>query len=446
MVTSWECSEDAPERCRGRLRESARSSSTLPTSRTAASSSPGTRAGSSSSPDTHAGRAGPRPHHATTSHDRFWRAETVRGARGVARPAAARLGAPPPSTGRPAERAGGAEFGHIALDAPAGAEGRVLADALAAHRRSSARTSRDALDGRARASRSPARPGRHRLAHPGPPARRPRRPGRPVRRPLAHASSRSTTCRSATEPVGDARLRPDVRRRRVGGCRRDLARRRARPGERCAGRSAGAARPAPARPVPIRERVGDREFRLDARGFWQVHRGGGRRRSPRRCSPPSTRRCSTRDAANLDLYGGVGPARRRARRTGSADAAHHDGRDPTSAATRRRRREPRRLASGAAAVTARVERSSPPRRRRAAAERARCAPQPSCSTRRAPAPGARSSTRSPSLAPAQIVYVACDPVALARDLATFAGHGYRAATLRAFDLFPNTHHVEAVAR
>ncbi|MFP3671201.1 hypothetical protein SB717_39665, partial [Priestia sp. SIMBA_032] len=27
------------------------------------------------------------------------------------------------------------------------------------------------------------------------------------------------------------------------------------------------------RPVPIREQVGDREFRLDARGFWQVHRG-----------------------------------------------------------------------------------------------------------------------------------------------------------------------------
>jgi tRNA/tmRNA/rRNA uracil-C5-methylase (TrmA/RlmC/RlmD family) len=41
--------------------------------------------------------------------------------------------------------------------------------------------------------------------------------------------------------------------------------------------------------------------------------------------------------------------------------------------------------------------------------------------------------------------VACDPVALARDVALFAGHGYRLASLRAFDLFPNTHHVEAVA-
>jgi tRNA/tmRNA/rRNA uracil-C5-methylase (TrmA/RlmC/RlmD family) len=47
--------------------------------------------------------------------------------------------------------------------------------------------------------------------------------------------------------------------------------------------------------------------------------------------------------------------------------------------------------------------------------------------------------------PARVVYVACDPAALARDLATFAGHGYRLAELRAFDAFPMTHHVECVA-
>ncbi len=41
--------------------------------------------------------------------------------------------------------------------------------------------------------------------------------------------------------------------------------------------------------------------------------------------------------------------------------------------------------------------------------------------------------------------MACDPAALARDLATFAGHGYRLADLRAFDAFPMTHHVECVA-
>ena len=49
------------------------------------------------------------------------------------------------------------------------------------------------------------------------------------------------------------------------------------------------------------------------------------------------------------------------------------------------------------------------------------------------------------LAPEQLVYVACDPVALARDVAALQAQGYELTRLRAFDLFPNTHHVEAVA-
>ncbi|MCW2835367.1 MAG: putative methyltransferase/cg2084 [Nocardioides sp.] len=48
-------------------------------------------------------------------------------------------------------------------------------------------------------------------------------------------------------------------------------------------------------------------------------------------------------------------------------------------------------------------------------------------------------------APRAVAYVACDPAALARDVAIFAEHGYRLETLRAFDLFPMTHHVECVA-
>ncbi|QDY79500.1 class I SAM-dependent RNA methyltransferase [Streptomyces qinzhouensis] len=50
-----------------------------------------------------------------------------------------------------------------------------------------------------------------------------------------------------------------------------------------------------------------------------------------------------------------------------------------------------------------------------------------------------------SLAARRIAYVACDPAALARDLAYFREEGYRVRTLRAFDLFPMTHHVECVA-
>lgn len=47
--------------------------------------------------------------------------------------------------------------------------------------------------------------------------------------------------------------------------------------------------------------------------------------------------------------------------------------------------------------------------------------------------------------PKVIVYVACDPVALARDVATAAAAGYRVDGIRAFDTFPMTHHVEVVA-
>jgi tRNA/tmRNA/rRNA uracil-C5-methylase (TrmA/RlmC/RlmD family) len=48
-------------------------------------------------------------------------------------------------------------------------------------------------------------------------------------------------------------------------------------------------------------------------------------------------------------------------------------------------------------------------------------------------------------APRAVAYVACDPAALARDIAFFAEHGYELRQLRAFDLFPMTHHVESVA-
>ena len=51
-----------------------------------------------------------------------------------------------------------------------------------------------------------------------------------------------------------------------------------------------------------------------------------------------------------------------------------------------------------------------------------------------------------ALRPRVVVYVACDPAALARDTAYLAAAGYRLDALRAFDAFPMTHHVECVAR
>lgn len=44
-----------------------------------------------------------------------------------------------------------------------------------------------------------------------------------------------------------------------------------------------------------------------------------------------------------------------------------------------------------------------------------------------------------------VVYVACDPTSLARDTGTLLGLGYRLVSLRAFDIYANTHHTESVA-
>nr|WP_303781718.1 TRAM domain-containing protein [Bifidobacterium catenulatum] len=43
------------------------------------------------------------------------------------------------------------------------------------------------------------------------------------------------------------------------------------------------------------------------------------------------------------------------------------------------------------------------------------------------------------------VYIACDPASLARDTATLVSLGYELADIRAFDIYPMTHHVETVA-
>lgn len=48
-------------------------------------------------------------------------------------------------------------------------------------------------------------------------------------------------------------------------------------------------------------------------------------------------------------------------------------------------------------------------------------------------------------APRAIAYVACDPASLGRDLGHAVQAGWRVASVQGFDLFPMTHHLEAVA-
>ena len=48
------------------------------------------------------------------------------------------------------------------------------------------------------------------------------------------------------------------------------------------------------------------------------------------------------------------------------------------------------------------------------------------------------------ISPRAIVYVACDPAALARDTTYLQEAGYSLKKVRAFDLFPMTHHIETV--
>ena len=50
-----------------------------------------------------------------------------------------------------------------------------------------------------------------------------------------------------------------------------------------------------------------------------------------------------------------------------------------------------------------------------------------------------------AIRPGRIVVVSCDPVALGRDIQLLAVQGYRLAGIRAWDAFPQTHHLESIA-
>ena len=190
------------------------------------------------------------------------------------------------------------------------------------------------------------------------------------------------------------------------------------------------------KPSTITEVVGDREFRLSDTGFWQVHSAAASTLTRAVQEAIDPERFDPR-AANLDLYGGVG----------LLAAAVADKFGTTTRITTVESDEKAtdyagsNLAewTGAQAVTGRVERfladyAGGPR---AAAASVVLDPPRSGA-------GAQVIEALVSSGPAQIVYVACDPIAFARDAKLLADRGYSLSRLRAFDLFPNTHHFEAV--
>lgn len=195
------------------------------------------------------------------------------------------------------------------------------------------------------------------------------------------------------------------------------------------------------KPSVVRERVGEREFRVDDTGFWQVHAGAALAltEAVQRAIDPAL---FDPRAANLDLYGGVG----------LLAAAVGDKFGPTVRITtvesdaRATDHASENLADwlGATAVTARVEHWVRSLADASAGERARLAAATVVLDPPRSGAGKAVLEALAAVKPAQIVYVACDPIAFARDVAILAGLGYRLEGLRALDLFPNTHHVEAI--
>ncbi|RKR73211.1 class I SAM-dependent RNA methyltransferase [Frondihabitans australicus] len=323
----------------------------------------------------------------------------------------------------PADRAGGAEFGHIALEHQRALKKQVLTEALERMGKTTVDVDVQPVPGddevnglgwRTRISLHVDEQG-----HVGPYAARSHRVVRVDDLPLATAEVETAAPLDQTFP-GEERV--DVLAPSEGGARLII-------GDQ--------------RRTTIVERVGEREFRLDDAGFWQVHRGAAGVLTEAVQALVDPARFDPR-AHNLDLYGGVGLlAAAVGDRFGQATritSVEADARATDHAA------ENLQEWIGATAETGRVERwirqlADAPASDRSRLKAATVVLDP-------PRSGAGKAVVDgiASFEPAQVVYVACDPVALARDVALFREHGYEAEAVQAFDLFPHTHHLETVVR
>ncbi|MGV8884465.1 MAG: class I SAM-dependent RNA methyltransferase [Microbacteriaceae bacterium] len=321
----------------------------------------------------------------------------------------------------PENRAGGAEFGHIEIGYQRELKRQVLVDSMKRMGKTTADAEVEALPGNGDGTGWRTRVSLHvdEYGQVGPYAARSHRVIQVNSLPLATAPLNEA---APLEQLFAGEERVDVVAPSTGGVRLIV-------GDQ--------------KPSVITELVGEREFRLADSGFWQVHQAAA--------STLTTAVQEAIDATlfdprahNLDLYGGVGLL--------AAAVADRFG-PATQITTVESDSSATDFAAGnlvewigANAETARVEHWL-----RALATKATALDRSRMRTATVvldpPRSGAGKDVAAmlTSLAPAQIVYVACDPVALSRDVALFAEQGYAMKRLRAFDLFPNTHHFESVA-
>ena len=183
------------------------------------------------------------------------------------------------------------------------------------------------------------------------------------------------------------------------------------------------------------ERAGGRTFRITGGGFWQVHR-----------KAPDVLTSAVNDfiekagvlklsADNLDLYGGVGLF------TGTIAAKFGESLRMTTVESFKQATADATLnlkdLQNVKAVCEPVERFLAPHKDETGEATVVLDPPRSGA-------GGKVVGQLLKLAPKHIVYVACDPIALARDLRTLMEH-YDLAGIRSFDLFPHTHHLETIA-
>jgi len=181
----------------------------------------------------------------------------------------------------------------------------------------------------------------------------------------------------------------------------------------------------------VRERVGERTFWVGESGFWQVHPA-----APRVLVDEVLRVLGPAPGETaLDLYAGVGLFA-----AALGEAVGPRGRVLAVEADAGAVRDATQNLKDLSWVKVRAERVGPGLLRRDVG-------RPDVVVLDPPRSGAGAGVVDAlvALGPRAVAYVACDPVALARDVASFATHGWSLEGLRAFDLFPMTRHVECVA-